>query len=59
MDWDTEKEEILEERNSFSLRIRIPGAQARGGPPAAAIPAPIGASFAKVETLKNQFLGSQ
>ena len=37
---DTEEEEILEEREAMPLRI--PGARARGGPPAAAaIPAPI------------------
>ncbi len=38
---DTEEDEILEEREAVPLRIRIPGARARGGPPAAAIPAPI------------------
>ena len=38
---DTEEEEILEERDVSPLRIRIPGARARGEPPAAAIPAPI------------------
>jgi len=31
-----------EERDAAPLRIHIPGASARGGPPAAAIPAPIG-----------------
>ena len=36
---DTEEEEILEERDVSPLRIRIPGARARGGPPAAATPA--------------------
>jgi hypothetical protein len=34
------EEEILEYREPCSLRIRIPGARARSGPPAAAIPAP-------------------
>ena len=38
---DTEEEEILEERVASPLRIRIPGARGRGGPPAAAIPDPI------------------
>ena len=32
---DTEKDEILEEREAVPLRIRIPGARARVGPPAA------------------------
>ena len=35
----TEEEEILEEREVVPLRIRIPGARARGEPLAAAIPA--------------------
>jgi len=34
-DSDSEEEEILEEREAVPLRIRIPGARARGGPPAA------------------------
>jgi len=38
---DTEEDEILEEREPVHLRIRIPGARALVGPPAAAIPAPI------------------
>ena len=39
---DTEEEDILEEREAVPLRIRIPGARARGGPPAAvSISAPI------------------
>ena len=38
---DTEEEDILDERDAISLRIRIPGAKARGRPPAPAIPAPI------------------
>ena len=38
---DTEEEEILEEQEAVPLLIRIPGARARGGPPAAAIIAPI------------------
>ncbi len=38
---DTEEDEILEEREAVPLRIRIPGARAQGGHPAAAIPAPI------------------
>ena len=38
---DTEKDKILEEREAVSLRISIPGVRARGGSPAAAIPAPI------------------
>ena len=38
---DDEEEEILEERDVVPLRIRIPGARDRGGPLAAAIPAPI------------------
>ena len=41
MESDTEEEEILEERDAVPLRIRIPGARDRGGPLAAAIPAPI------------------
>ena len=40
MESDTE-EEILEERDVITLRIRIPGAWARGGPLAAAILVPI------------------
>ena len=38
---DTEEDDILEEREAVPLRIRIPGARARSGPPAAEIPAPI------------------
>ena len=38
---DTEEEEILEQRDAIPLRIRIPGARARGGPPEAAIRTPI------------------
>ena len=38
---DTEEDEILKEREAIPLHIRIPGARARGGPSAAAIPAPI------------------
>ena len=41
MESDTEEEESLEEREDVPLRIRIPGARARGGHPVAAIPAPI------------------
>ena len=36
---DTEEEEILEKRDAIPLRV--PGARARDGPSAAAIPAPI------------------
>ena len=36
-----EEEDILEEREDVPVRIRIPAARARGGPPPAAIPAPI------------------
>ena len=32
---DTEEEEILQERDASPLRIHIPGARGRGGPPAA------------------------
>ena len=42
---DTEEEEILEDPDAAPLRIRIPGAWDRGGPPAAAIPAPIDPSI--------------
>ena len=38
---DTEEDESLDEREAVPLCIRIPGARARGGPPAAAILAPI------------------
>ena len=38
---DTEEEDILEERHQVPLRIRIPGARSRGGPPAAEVPAAI------------------
>jgi len=38
---DTEESEILEEREQVSLRIRIPGARGRVGPPAAEILAAI------------------
>ena len=38
---DTEEEVIFEERDAAPLRIRIQDARARGGPQAAAIPAPI------------------
>ena len=32
---DTEDEDILEDRDQVPLRIRIPGAKGRGGPPVA------------------------
>ena len=38
---DTEEDDILEDRDAIPLCIRIPGDRARGGPPTAAIPAPI------------------
>ena len=42
MESETEEEEILEERDDApKLSIRIPGARAHDGTPAAAIPAPI------------------
>ena len=36
---DTEESEILDEREQVPLRIRIPGARGRVGPPAAEVPA--------------------
>ena len=41
MESDTEDEEIPVERDDAPLQIRISGARSRGGPPAAAILAPI------------------
>ena len=35
--WNPEEVEILEERDAVPLRIRIPGARGRSGPPAAGV----------------------